>query len=345
MKKLFIIFTIFLLSFSTVVFAEEDTDTPLGLRERIRDKAQDINVDSQRIADAKLVDVKLVDAKRIVKRRITNIQEARQKVVTARERYITAKENYRDKKQELNKLKTKYQECLDLDTEDCKQHKKQTKRIAIEHLTHSADLILEKFLELKDRIEASTDLTEEEVQESITKIDEKIVEIEIAKATLANINEDTSREEIKEAANTIKDAWKKVKVNMYQVKLKHLGARFRNLIAKAEILGTRAQERASEVDSEILSSLLETYNNKIEEAKENYQLGKAEWEKESTPREIDELVKKAHRYLRETNENLKEARKILKDIRNELRENDKDISFEIEEEEDNETDNEGGDEE
>lgn len=324
MKRLFILFTIILLTFSTLVIADDDP-----LRERVKDRIQDT---SERIKDGAESANNLVKDGEVVARKVTaQVREAKQKVIAARERYATSKQNYIDKKQELLNLKERYRECLNSDTEDCKLTVKQTKTKSKEHLQNSADLVLKNLEELKERTKASEDLTEEEVNEAIEIIDERITEVEEAKSTLENINEETSSEEIKENANTIRKSWEKVKLHKHRIELRNMGARFRNLIINAEIFGERAEEKASDIGSEELDSLIENYNSEVEKATEQYILAKEKWEETSTPGEIDELVKKTQEHFRATNNYLKEARLKLREIMSELNKNNKEISLEIDE--------------
>jgi len=268
MKKLYMLFVIFLLAFSVIVMADRgaDDNTQTGLRENER-----------------IQNTKTIAEKRIVKRKIINIREARQKVVMARERYQIVRENYNNKKQELSRLKTKYQECLNSDTDECKQNVKQTRLKAKDHLMNSAELISGKLEELKTKIQSSNDLTEEEVNEIIENLNEKITEVKEAKVTLENINEDSTSEEIKEATERIRNAWKKTKLHVHKSRMRHVGAMLSNLINKAEILGERAQVRVSELNDGELNTLMEDYNSKVQNAKENHQLAKEKWQTATTP--------------------------------------------------------------
>ena len=152
--------------------------------------------------------------------------------------------------------RNKYRDCIESETEECKSTVKETKLNAKDHLTNSANLIIENLEQLKSRIQSSTELSKEEIDEITKSIDEQIKKINDAKSILENINEETSRDEIKDAASTIRQSWQETKVHYNKIKLRHLGARLRNLILKAEILGERAEEKALTLNSEELNLLI-----------------------------------------------------------------------------------------
>ena len=242
------------------------------------------------------------------------VKELRQEKIERTKAYKNAKDSYKDKKEDLLQSRTKYRDCLSSDTEECKSTVKKTKLNAKEHLINSANLIIENLEKLKLNIQSSEDLTQDEVDELTKKIDEQIKKIQDAKSTLDNIDENTSRDEIKEAASAIRQSWQEVKVHYHKAKLRHLGARLRNLIVKAEIIGERAGEKASRLESEELNLLINEYNLNVEKAKEQYELGKKVWEKIVVPGQVDESTREAQKYLKEANNNLKEAREKLREI-------------------------------
>src|SRR3989344_3778278 len=328
MKKLFIFVVLFLMVFSTFAIADND--------DRNNGREDDINLELRDKGDVEdngiIDDSGDVKDNLIVRKRMTSrLQEAREKLSEAKEKYMKVKERYAEKIKNLEKVKEKYGECQNSDTEDCKLRIKDTKTYAKEHLINSADLIIEKLNELKTKTESSEDLTEEEANEMIATLDEKISEIEEAKSTLESLNEDSSKEEIKEAADTIKTAWNKINLHMYKIRVRNVGAMMNNLITKAEIYGDRIELKASELNSDELNSLLSDYNSQVENARQKYEMAKEKWQAATTPQEIDDARKEVNQYLKEANESLKQSREKLREMISMLKQNDSEISLDIEE--------------
>jgi len=322
MKKILILFAIFLLAFSTIVIAQEDTV--------LREKQNERGLDS----DGEIKQAKTQDPmnNRITKRKVNDkIIEAKKEVAKTKENYLEVRNKHTQQKLKLLNLKEGYKRCLNSEDEECKLKIRETKRNVKGYLTHSADLILSYLEKLKTKTEASTDLSEEDVNDILEKINTQITEVESAKATLEGINEDSTREEIKEITITIKEAYKKAKFHIYKAKLRHLGATLDKLITKAEIFGERVKEKAEELNSEELNSLLEDYNSKVQSSREQYSLAKGKWQEAETPSELNNLVRETHQYLKESNNHLKEARRTLRAMIKELKKENKEISLEVEE--------------
>src|SRR3989344_1989793 len=246
MKKIIAFIGIFILAFFMIESAEDYQDYP-GAGKRtadLRQEAEDSMSDAtEKITEeARSIKRTVLERREVVGKRITaQINEARKKAFEAKEEYKTIREDYIEKKRELSESKTNYRECLSSGTEECKRTVRQVKINAKEHLINSADLIIKNLEELKSKIQSSTELSEEEINKLVASIEEEIRKITEAKSVLENINEDTSREDIQEAAKTIKEAWKNAKVNAYKARLMHVGYSMENLISKANVIGDRVQ--------------------------------------------------------------------------------------------------------
>jgi hypothetical protein len=325
MKKFFIAFTIILL-FSSVFAVAEDYS---NVRSGVKDALDDAN---KRLQDGTDTARKLIDSGKVVGRKVTDkVMTARARVDDAKEAYATIRERYSIKRAEISQVRDRYKNCINSDTAECVRVVKQAKGDAKEHLINSAELILKHLEELKTRIEASTDLSEEDVNDLIAKLDEQIANVQEAKSTLENINEDSTREEIKEAANTIRNAWDNAKIHVYKARLRYVGAKLNTWIGKAEIWGARAEEKASEINSDDINSLIEDYNSKVQSAKESYEMAENKWQESTTNDRLPSLIRETNQYMKEANNYLKEARRILSEIIKQVRQNNQDISLDIEE--------------
>ena len=183
----------------------------------------------------------------------------------------------------------------------------------------------------KEAKKYTKDVTASDINKECLKNFKEIKKITEAKSVIENINEDTSREDIQEAVKTIKEAWRNAKVNAYKARLMHVGYSMENLISKANVIGERVQEKASELNLDELNSLLSEYNIHVENAETKYTEAKALFEQETEPGRINELVKEVKQKIKEANEELKQSREILRKMMAIIKQNNKEISLTVEE--------------
>jgi len=313
MKKILSLVLGIILILSVVSFADDSSsgksgdDRTLDDRERLDKRNNEFSEFREELNARK-------EAKRDVK-------EAKNELERVKVAYKNVKENYQSKKMELLQSRNKYRDCLNSEEEQCRLMVKKTNMITKEHLINSLDLIIKNLEQMKSNMQLSADLTHEEISEITNVIDEQIKKMQDARLKLETIDENTSRDEIREAASNIRQLWQEVKVHHNKIKLRHLGARLRTLIVKAEIVGERAREKASAMNLEKLNSLIENYEDELEKAKEQYSLGKEAWEKMLVPTQADESTRESQRYLKEANNHLKNAREKLRGIIQEFRNN------------------------
>jgi len=260
-----------------------------------------------------------------------DIKEKRQELERIKMFYKNVKDDQKSKKQELLQSRNKYRDCLNSETEECKSTVKGTKILAREHLINSVNLIISNLEQLKSNMQLSKDVTKDEIDEVTINIDEQIGKMQNARLKLEAIDENTSRDEIKDISSTVRQSWQEVKVYHNKLKFRFLGARLRTLIVKADIIGERVREKASAINSERMNLLIDDYNVELEKAKEQYNLGKNVWEKMLVPTQVDESTREAQQYLKAANNHLKSAREKLREIIKEFRNNKIQFSVETEE--------------
>lgn len=234
----------------------------------------------------------------------------KQKLEKARDRSKLAHTNFLDAKQ---RLATCTENCEALETEILQNAK--------DFLINTADSIITNLEKVKNKVESSEDLTEEEASEIIAKIETEIQELEDAKAA---VEAATTKEEVRRAANTILTAWIKIKRHTYLhvgqlvntrhggivVKLKHLELRLQKALEKMEEAGKDTSE---------IQPMIDELHSYLVSAEENFQLAKEKFQEfkelpEPKGEKGSALIKEAQSYMNEARKSLEAAHKKLKEI-------------------------------
>jgi len=294
------------------------TETPEECLARLSEISPDASEESlkKRCALKKVTTKRLKTARKITKAKLTiakeNYQNAKKRYQTARENYLTAQNKFKD-------AKKKIEACKDQDTDECSQLRDQIRERARESLLKTADRILEHLNKIKAKVDSSEDLSDEEAAEILKKIDEMIQEIEDAKSTIET-SED--KDEILEAAKTIKQSWVRIKKRLAIHTGRIVNARIGGIIVRVKQLETKLEkilDRMEDkgIDTSEVQSLVDEFNVKIEEAQSNYESALDKFKEAVSAEDVEtahELAKEGHRYMKAAHESLKEAQKLLRDI-------------------------------
>lgn len=214
----------------------------------------------------------LIKARQIDRRLVQKYTNIKQKFQQAQKYQANARQKFVNAKQALKK-------CAGDETEACTQVREDIKAGANDFLIRSADAIITHLEKVKNKIETNADLTDEEAAEMIANIDAKIQELEDAKA---QVEAAETKEEILDAAKTIRDAWKKIKFRAVYWAGNLINARMSGILVKAEHLEERLMRAldkmeengkdVSEIDPLIdeFHTLLTSARDNFESAKENY---------------------------------------------------------------------------
>ncbi|MFC1723100.1 hypothetical protein ACFL0V_03095 [Nanoarchaeota archaeon] len=290
-----------------------------------------------------------------MKRANAKLQAAKEKYMKAKEHYMDAKKKYQEKRQTFNEAKEDWNKCKKDDSEECVEKKEKVKKHAKEHLLKSADLVLKELDRVKSKVESSEDLSEEEIEELVAKLDEKIQEVEDAKAVIENLGEDATKEEINAAAKTIREAWKATKVHLKRTVGRLANARLGNIIVKTEKLEERfyhARDKLADKGMDVteLDAVLDEFSAELDSAADHYNRAKEIWKDAKSEGEVDGAVKKIRELLAASKENLKNAKDLLraavKEIKSlnqgslDVEETDEEVEVEVEEETETETEEE-----
>lgn len=268
------------------------------------EKLNNINVSSTNKEFAKFVKEREFKARALDKIRL---EKAKANFLKAKENFEEAQKKYRERKEEFLAVRNESKNC----EEDCNEVRERLRTKTGEYLLNSADVILEHLNKVREKIEGSEDLTEEEAQEILAKIDAKIKEIEEAKTIIENA---TTQEEIVEAAKNINAKWKNMKEEVKIYVMENSNAKLGRVIVKTNHLELRLENVLSKmveegIDTTSLQSKIDEFNSKIEAAKVKYEEAVSQLKNNE---DASELMKEARDLLKEANILL---RNILKEIK------------------------------
>ncbi len=250
---------------------------------------------------------------------------ARLNYIKAKENYLNAKKNYINNKNKFLTVKEELKKCRGLETEECINKRVLIIAYSKEYLLHISDLILKELDKIKNKIESSEDLSEEEVNELLNTINEKIGKIEEAKGVIENLNNESTKEDIKDAAKLIKKAWLETRYVARRAAGQLINSRIGGIIVKSkqlEIKLNRILEKMIEQGKDIskVENLVEDFNSMLESARNNYEKAVEKYKEARLATEnIGEIIQEAHGYMKQAHIDLKDAHKILRDIFQELK--------------------------
>jgi hypothetical protein len=216
---------------------------------------------------------------------------------------------------ELGQTKGNLAQCRGSDSADCQETRKQAKVQAGKFLTKASEHIIAVIEKAKERIQSSA-LSDEAKATLIADLEADVAEIDAAQEASAALDETATKEDLKAAADTIKQLWGKAKediktamgavvsnrVGGIVVKMEKLADKFERVIAKLEGKGK---------DVGALKAKQADYQAKLDSAKALQEEAKvliAAGDRAGA----NEKIKSAHQELKAANELL---RGIVQEIR------------------------------
>ncbi|HLC65640.1 MAG TPA: hypothetical protein VJI46_05975 [Candidatus Nanoarchaeia archaeon] len=251
------------------------------------------------------------EQRKIAKERLEAAEEAYEK---AKERFEKAKDVYKEKKDKFLDARKKVKECEGVDTEECKKLNEEILQHAKEFLTNAADKAIEHLNKILEKVKSAEGVSEEDANAIIADLENAISQLEDAKAKVAAA---ATKEEIEEAAKTIRDIWKKAQHRAVLNAARVVHSRLGEIIQRSVHLEEKLQCSISSVpegaDTTKLDSMTAEFSAHIATAKEKYDQAKElfqsarESEDKSSEGQAKALLKDAH-------DELKKAHSLLKDI-------------------------------
>jgi hypothetical protein len=305
---------------------ENDSEEQPALGEQIRERTMIFKNETQQIKE-QLRERVIEDSNVSLRERFQRAREiTQQQILQARERYQTAKqeyqsarERYQTAKENINRAKSTIARCKEDENEKCTQARTQIKAHSREFLLNTADKVLNVLEQLKAKVEANEDLTEEEAAEMLADLDEQIQEIEAAKAVIEDLDEESTKEDIQEAAKTIKQAWAKTRVVVKKSAGRVVNAKVGGILVQIEQVKIKLDRIIEKLRSEGyeihgIEAIYADFDDELGKARENYEKARELYESDVEPGEVDEMMKQANQYMREAHKYIKYAHNMLRNL-------------------------------
>jgi hypothetical protein len=239
-----------------------------------------------------------------------NRAELSQILKRARERKEIAIAKQELAKTQLEATRGKLAQCKDKANVECTELRKQARKQSYNFLLNTADRVLTLLEKTKERVQNS-DLAEEEKAEIIAKIDERIEEAASSRETVELITENASKEEIKDAAKTIRESWKEANKNIRKGVAKVASMKIGGILVKIQRLQVKLDKIVDRLESKgkdtsAIEAVMADFDAKIADAEAAQAQVKAALFETGKASEAVAYVKESHK-------SIKEARILLKD--------------------------------
>ncbi len=297
-------------------------------RRALRDKYNDAKL---QILDLKVE--KFRTPRVIARAELTKINRAMDR---AREQYQTARKGHLESRKELELVKDEYRDCFkkaesvtDEETRAeeiarCKGVRTEFTGHVKDYLVHTSELVLEALNKLKYQVKSSEHIDAEKAAAMLEDIESRIAKVKDAQDVVEKLDDDADKEQLKEAAATIKGAWKgsramfKKKVgNLMNAKLGNIVHQMENLQTKFSSARDRLKERGADVTD--LDTALAGFDDRLNSAKENYEKAVALFKEAKENSEVSDATKEAHEMLKKARADVRDAKKDLRSIVKEIR--------------------------
>lgn len=255
------------------------------------------------------------------------MKEARENFREARDRYNETKEQFKEARDALKESQEQARKACRINnsSEDCKQFRDEITAQSKEFLVSSADRILNMLEQIKEKVTAADAIDTERQATIIADLDESIANVEAAKAKAEALDEDSTKEEYKEVAEELREAWKDAKKHsklglgrLNETKIDAILSRF--ALVQVKIASTIDQLAAAGYDTVALEINSQKLSEEVASAQANFEKAKELYDQAVSADEVDTLVGQANEYIQAAHQDLREAHSILKEILDEIKE-------------------------
>lgn len=228
-------------------------------------------------------------------------------------------------------IKQRVKACKENQSEECKQLREIGRYIAKGVLERALNHTIMQLENVKERITNNANLTDEQKQEIIEKIDELIAKLNELKEKLESAETGQAiREIIKEYKGLRHNLNLQLRIRVHAMKQKRVGLviqRAQHLEQKLEKFLEKCNDTAKQAE---IQEMIDEFKAKIDEALSYYEENKAIWEElkntnwddmtaEQKRELLKEKIKEASEKLKQAHLALRDAQHILRDIIKELK--------------------------
>lgn len=295
--------------------------------EKIREQREEVAAKLEELKNKEhFVQFKLEGAKArlIAKERMEN---AEKKFEEAREHFDEAREKQRDEHSAFVEARTKWRvECRSTGSEECTALDEELKARVSGYLQHTLESIIQQLEKVKQRIESSDTLTEEEAARMLADIDAKLAQAEALKEKVEN---ELTKEELQSLVEEIRELWNAVKHDLKLHAGRVVNSRMGGILVQSEKMSvklTKVLERMAEqgADTTTVEELVTQFNAHLDASTVAYEeaqnlfkeaAGLKGEARGSKVREAQARMKAAQDALQEAHSVLQDVHKVLKEQR------------------------------
>ncbi len=242
-----------------------------------------------------------------------SLEKAIENFDNAREKFLNAKEKFDDAKDNWLQIRQKWQ------SQKRSQDRNEFLSKAQNYMLRSTEHLINYLEMTRARAEKIENLEEADLNSITAQIDAEIAKLEALKAKIQS----TDSNQLSSIAAEVKAEWDNVKAFSKKIVGLILAANTNKVIAVAEKIGQKAEERinaldANGFDSNAASQALAEFNAFIQAAKDKRALAVEKFLQITDSNNAQSLFKEGHDLLKEAHKELTNAHKSLKDIIREI---------------------------
>ena len=249
-----------------------------------------------------------------------DLAKIRVKYQRKKEQYQEARAEFQEKRKaflaERDLLRQQLKECKEDTSEECESIRAQFAVKSKPFLSSSAAAALASIEKIEAGIEMSAELSEEERLEMLEELGTKKTGLEAAAEVIADLDEVAAPEELQEAAEQLRTAWKDAQNVMRKHVGKMLNNRLGGIVVQLEQLQTRLDKVITKLEEKgydvtALADYTADFNEEVASIKAHHQA--------AVDLHAEGNVREAHQELKEAQLGIKETRKLLGSIVHEIK--------------------------
>jgi uncharacterized phage infection (PIP) family protein YhgE len=251
------------------------------------------------------------------------LNELRQRRTETRLDINQAKVAFDKARLQMLQTRDKVIECRGNVSTDCEQSRNDAKLQSQETLLTAADEILSVLTALRDKIQASTTLSDADKTAAIADLDKRIAEIQAARDKVVALTDESDNKAILDAAKDIRQAWRDARPSVHAKASMLAYGELKAVTDAVERLSARiddqiARFKAKGVDVSTVTSLKASFDGAVADAITHLDKAKQAY-LGLTAGNVDAKVKTVRDEINAARDALKSAHDTLKQIVQELR--------------------------
>ena len=232
---------------------------------------------------------------------------------TLKARHLETREEFQKQRTKVEDLREKVKNC----DYDCERPRVELRRGINRHLLKFAGVISSSLEKLSNRVENVEGLTEANKEVILAKISELEDETSTLEEKIAEFNQETSKEEIRETIQELKEIAKKARNLQKRIVLVLVNEKLGQLVEKHETFRERMEERISnleDVDQTKLNEILTEFNVKLEALRETYLNSETIWNDTDSEENFGSVVSRVRELQNKARKDLQETKQLLREF-------------------------------